>query len=71
LGDGDPKGVKLREGRLEQLGLAPYAKYADPVQVTDEIEWCRQFFEKNPDWRVIDISNRAIEETSAMICLVA
>ncbi len=59
--------VKLREARLEQLGLAPYAKYADPVQVTDEIEWCRRFFKKRPDWLIIDISNRAIEETSAII----
>jgi len=59
--------VKLREARLKQLGLEPRAKYADPVQVADEIEWCREFFKQNPRWRVIDISNRAIEEASASI----
>lgn len=59
--------VKVREARLEQLGLAPYAKYADPVKITDEIEWCNGFYEQNPRWRVTDISNRAIEEAAASI----
>lgn len=59
--------VKLREARLKQLGLEPRAKYADPVQVADEIEWCREFFKQNPRWRIVDISNKAIEEASASI----
>jgi regulator of PEP synthase PpsR (kinase-PPPase family) len=59
--------VRLREARLQQLGLEPYAKYADPVTVCDEIEWCRSFYEKHPRWRVLDISSRAIEETAASI----
>lgn len=59
--------VKLREARLKQLGLEPYAKYADPVKVADEIEWSKEFFKKNPQWRVLDISNRAIEEAAASI----
>ena len=59
--------VKLREARLKQLGLEPYAKYADPVRVADEIEWSMEFFKKNPHWRVVDISNRAIEEAAASI----
>lgn len=59
--------VKLREARLKQLGLEPYAKYADPVKVADEIEWSKEFFKKHPKWRVLDISNRAIEEAAASI----
>ncbi len=59
--------VKLREGRLKQLGLAPYAKYADPVTIADEIEWCGEVFKENPRWRVLDISNKAIEEAAASI----
>jgi regulator of PEP synthase PpsR (kinase-PPPase family) len=59
--------VKLREARLEQLGLMPYAKYADPIQVAEEIEWCSKFFKKHPRWKVIDVSNKAIEEVSACI----
>ncbi|MBW2019534.1 MAG: kinase/pyrophosphorylase [Deltaproteobacteria bacterium] len=59
--------VKLREGRLKQLGLAPYAKYADPVMIADEIEWCKAFFQQNPRWRILDISDKAIEEAAASI----
>ncbi|MGB9716597.1 MAG: pyruvate, water dikinase regulatory protein [Thermodesulfovibrionales bacterium] len=59
--------VKLREARLKQLGLEPYAKYADPVKVADEIEWSKEFFKKHPKWRVLDISNKAIEEAAASI----
>jgi [pyruvate, water dikinase]-phosphate phosphotransferase / [pyruvate, water dikinase] kinase len=59
--------VKLREGRLKLLGLEPDAKYADPVKVADEIEWCMNFIRKNPRWRIVDVSNRAIEEVAASI----
>jgi regulator of PEP synthase PpsR (kinase-PPPase family) len=59
--------VKLREARLEQLGLAPYAKYADPVVISDEIEWCKAVYRANPLWRTMDISNKAIEEAAASI----
>jgi hypothetical protein len=59
--------VKLREARLEQLGLTPYAKYADPVKISEEIEWCKEFYKQHPRWRVVDISNKAIEEASASI----
>ncbi len=59
--------VKVREARLEQLGLAPYAKYADPVKIADELEWCKAYYEKNPRWRIVDISTKAIEEAAASI----
>lgn len=59
--------VKLREARLEQLGLEPRAKYADPVQVSDEIEWCGKYFKQHPKWKVLDVSNKAIEEVAASI----
>ncbi|MDY6955033.1 MAG: pyruvate, water dikinase regulatory protein [Thermodesulfobacteriota bacterium] len=59
--------VKVREARLEQLGLAPYAKYADPLKIADEIDWCELFYEENPTWKIIDISDKAIEEAAASI----
>ena len=59
--------VKLREARLKQLGLEPEARYADPVKVFDEIEWCQTFFKQYPRWRIVDVSNRAIEEVAASV----
>jgi regulator of PEP synthase PpsR (kinase-PPPase family) len=59
--------VKLREARLEQLGLDAGSKYADPVQVAKEIDWCISYYKQHPKWRIIDVSNRAIEEIAANI----
>ena len=59
--------VRLREARLEQLGLEPYAKYADPVEIADEIDWCNRIYEQNPRWRIVDMSDKAIEEAAASI----
>jgi len=59
--------VKLRESRLKQLGLEPEARYADPVQVAGEIDWSMDFFRPNNHWRIVDVSNRAIEEVAASI----
>jgi regulator of PEP synthase PpsR (kinase-PPPase family) len=59
--------VKVREARLEQLGLAPYAKYADPVKIADEIDWCESLYERNPAWTIVDISDKAIEEAAASV----
>ena len=59
--------VKVREARLRQVGLPPDARYADPVRISDEIDWCKAFYEQNPGWHVIDVSNKAIEEAAASI----
>ena len=59
--------VKVREARLAQLGLAPYAKYADPLRIADEIEWCKAYYENNPNWWIMDISNKAVEEVATSI----
>ena len=49
------------------FGLEPEARYADRVKVFEEIEWCQTFFKKYPRWRIVDVSNRAIEEVAASI----
>lgn len=59
--------VKLREERLKHMGLESGAKYADPIVISDEIEWCKTFFDKNPIWRIMNVSNKAIEEIAAGI----
>jgi regulator of PEP synthase PpsR (kinase-PPPase family) len=35
--------------------------------IADEIEWCNGVFKENPRWRVLDISDKAIEEAAASI----
>jgi len=59
--------VKVRQSRLEQLGLSQEAKYADPVKISDELDWCNSFYEKHRGWHIVDISNKAVEEIAATI----
>jgi regulator of PEP synthase PpsR (kinase-PPPase family) len=59
--------VKVRQSRLEQLGLSQDAKYADPVKISDELDWCKSFFKKHRGWHIVDISNKAVEEIAATI----
>jgi regulator of PEP synthase PpsR (kinase-PPPase family) len=59
--------VRVREARLEQLGLTSDAKYADPIRIADEIEWCEAIYDQNPKWCIVDISNKAIEEAAVNI----
>lgn len=33
--------------------------------VADEIEWCKEYLKQNQCWRIMDISDRAIEEVAA------
>jgi hypothetical protein len=58
----------IRETRLNSLTMErEYVNnYTDLIAIKEEIIEARQFFERN-DITVIDVSNRAIEETAAEI----
>jgi hypothetical protein len=59
--------VKVRQSRLEQLGLSQEAKYADPVKISDELDWCNDYYKKHRGWHIVDISDKAVEEIAATI----
>jgi regulator of PEP synthase PpsR (kinase-PPPase family) len=44
--------------------------YADPSFVRAEIKWARQVFSHQSQWRVIDVTNKSIEEISSEILLL-
>jgi regulator of PEP synthase PpsR (kinase-PPPase family) len=35
--------------------------------VEEEIEACRQLYRKHPEWMVIDVTNKSVEEASSEI----
>jgi regulator of PEP synthase PpsR (kinase-PPPase family) len=37
------------------------------VKIADEIAWCQTYYEQNDRWRIMDISDKAIEEAAASI----
>jgi len=64
----DPEAlVRIRRERLLKMGDDPNSSYADPEQVAQEIDYCREIFRKNRRWPVFDVTNKALEETAAEI----
>lgn len=56
----------IREERLRSLGLNSTVKYANPERIEEEIAYSRKIMEEI-GCPVIDVSNRAIEETAEII----
>jgi regulator of PEP synthase PpsR (kinase-PPPase family) len=59
--------VELRSSRLRNLRQSPKGSYADYENVEDELEYCRQLFRSHPEWLLIDVTHKAIEETATEI----
>lgn len=55
--------MELRAARLVNMGQNPRTEYADYERIDDEIRAARRLFRKQR-WTVIDVSNKAIEETA-------
>lgn len=58
--------AETRRVRLSRLGVTD-SSYADPVQVKAEMEFCREVFAAHPDWMVVDVTGKSVEETAAEI----
>ncbi|HEY8086576.1 MAG TPA: pyruvate, water dikinase regulatory protein [Polyangiaceae bacterium] len=59
--------VEIRKARLKQLGMPMDASYGLREQVKQELDYARQIFADHPQWPVIDVTGRAIEETAVII----
>jgi regulator of PEP synthase PpsR (kinase-PPPase family) len=59
--------VEIRKARLKQLGLSVDASYGLRDQVKEELEYAQRIFRAHPQWPVIDVTGRAIEETAVII----
>lgn len=58
--------LRIRTERLKSLGLAQHAKYATPSRILEELEYADDLMKKL-GCNVIDVSNKAIEETAGLI----
>jgi regulator of PEP synthase PpsR (kinase-PPPase family) len=59
--------MRIRQARLKHLGMPADTSYGDRTHIENEINYSREIFRKHPNWPVIDVTNRAIEETAADI----
>lgn len=58
--------VEVRRSRMRALQAPPWMNYADPEAVQSELQRARRLFRER-GWRVVDITNRAVEENAARI----
>ena len=58
--------LKIRRNRLQKIGIQNRGEYADRLYVYEELEQARACFEKYR-WPVINVTDRALEETAADI----
>jgi len=59
--------VELRSARLVQLQQSPRSKYASYDEILDELICCKQLYRRNPQWLVIDVTHKSVEESASDI----
>jgi len=59
--------VKIRQARLAHLGMPSDSSYGVRDHIQREIAYAQEIFRKHPDWPVIDVTAKAIEETASDI----
>lgn len=59
--------VELRSARLRNLRQNPRGSYADYEEVEEELEACRQLYRRHPEWQVVDVTNKSVEESASDI----
>jgi regulator of PEP synthase PpsR (kinase-PPPase family) len=58
---------KIRQARLAHLGMPADSSYGMRDHIQREMAYAQEIFRKHPDWPVIDVTAKAIEETAADI----
>jgi len=66
----DPQDLlTIREKRMTSLGvsLSSSANYAELKAVEEELQYAENFYGQNPQWPVLNVTHRGVEETAARI----
>jgi regulator of PEP synthase PpsR (kinase-PPPase family) len=58
---------EIRQARLRQLGMPSETNYAMREHVRQELEFANALFRTHPEWPVVDVTGRAIEESAVII----
>jgi hypothetical protein len=59
--------IRIRRARLRALNMPDDTDYARRDHIVQELQYARDIFAQHPLWPVIDVSERAIEETAAIL----
>jgi regulator of PEP synthase PpsR (kinase-PPPase family) len=58
---------QIRQARLKHLGMPPETSYGQRDHIAQEIGYAQQIFREHPQWPIMDITGKAVEETAADI----
>jgi regulator of PEP synthase PpsR (kinase-PPPase family) len=58
--------AEIRKVRASRLGTSE-SRYADPATIEEELNYCRGIFDQHPDWLLVDVTGKSVEETAAEI----
>ncbi|MFZ4403036.1 MAG: pyruvate, water dikinase regulatory protein [Pseudobdellovibrionaceae bacterium] len=58
---------RIRKSRLEKFGQDTGGEYASMSHISKEIEFAEKFFRQNKRWPVLNVTERALEETASEI----
>jgi regulator of PEP synthase PpsR (kinase-PPPase family) len=61
---------RIRQARLQQLGMPADTAYGMKDHIQREIDYAQQIFDANPHWPVLDVTDKAIEETAATMLAI-
>ncbi len=59
--------IRIRSARLKALNMPTDTDYARRDHIIRELKYARDIFRRHPEWPVVDVSERAIEETAAIV----
>lgn len=64
----EPQALReIRKVRLRAMGMPSETNYGDLEYILAELEYAQQLFKSQPKWPLVDVTNKAIEETAATI----
>jgi regulator of PEP synthase PpsR (kinase-PPPase family) len=64
----DPRALRsIRRARVEAMGMPAGTNYSDMDYIQAELEYAAELFRSHPNWPVINVTDKALEETAAII----
>ena len=58
---------QIRLQRLKTMRVQSKSSYSKMEYILEELEWADNCFRSNPTWPVIDVTQKAVEETAALV----
>jgi hypothetical protein len=61
--------ARIRKSRMEKFKLASKDSYSDLKSVQKEIAYAESIYQASPDWPVVEVTNKSIEEIAQEVII--